>query len=89
MLGTREAIAIDDVSTATGATKFVDVLVAAVRRVRTELAVAADPHLRTIASELHANVLRQLCIHSTRWNLPPYALLGRTRARPAECWHRA
>jgi hypothetical protein len=88
VLGTREAIVIDDVSTATGATKFVDVLVAAMRGVRAELSGATDPHLRTIAAELHASVLRQLCIHATRWNLPPYALLGRTRARPAECWHR-
>lgn len=88
-LGPRDAIAIDDVSTVTGAAKLVDVLVVAMRQARAELTNAADPLLRTIASELHAGLLRQLCIHATRWNLPPYALLGKTRARPAECWHRA
>jgi len=82
-LGGRDAITIDDVSTVTGTTKFVDVVVAAMRQVRSELTGATDPHLRTIATDLHAGLLRQLCIHATRWNLPPYALLGRTRARPA------
>lgn len=88
VLGTRNAVAIDDVSTTNGATRFVDVLLVAMRRVRPELATAADPLLRTIGGELHAGLLRKLAIHATRWNLPPYALLGRTRARPAECWHR-
>lgn len=88
VLGARSAVAIDDVSTANGATRFVDVLLVAMRQVRPELATAADPHLRTIGAELHASLLRRLAIHATRWNLPPYALLGRTRARPAECWHR-
>lgn len=88
-LGTRSAVAIDDVSTANGATRFVDVLISAMKQVRAELAPAAEPHLRTIGAELHGGLLRKLAIHATRWNLPPYALLGRTRARPAECWHRA
>lgn len=88
-LGGRDAVTIDDVSTVTGATKFVDVVVATMRQLRSELTGATEPHLRTIATELHAGLLRQLCIHATRWNLPPYALLGRTRARPAECRHRA
>lgn len=88
VLGARSAAAIDDVSTANGATKFVEALLVAMRQVRPELASAADPHLRTVAAELHAGALRKLAIHATRWNLPPYALLGRTRARPAECWHR-
>jgi hypothetical protein len=88
-LGRREAISIADVSTVTGAGKFSDVVVAAMRLVRVELVGASEPQLRTIAAELHGGLLRQLCIHATRWNLPPYALLGRTRARPAECCHQA
>ena len=74
-LGGRDAITIDDVSTVTGTTKFVDVVVAAMRQVRSELTGPTDPHLRTIATDLHAGLLRQLCIHATRWNLPPYAAL--------------
>lgn len=87
VLGTRSAVAIDDVSTMNGGARLVDVLLVAMRHVRPELASAADPHLRTIGAELHAGLLRKLAVHATRWNLPPYALLGRTRARPAECWH--
>lgn len=80
---------IDDISTVTGVTKFIDILVGTMREARPELLSASDSHLRTIAAEIHATTLRQLCIHATRWNLPPYALLGKTRARPADCWHRA
>lgn len=87
--GRSGQVKIDDVSTSTGAAKFIDSLIGAMRSVRAELKDAADPLLRTVASELHANLLRQLCVHATRWNLPPYARLGRSRARPAECWHRA
>lgn len=42
-LGKRGAVAIDDVSTANGATRFVDLLVIAMRQVRPELVKAADP----------------------------------------------
>lgn len=87
-LGTRNAVLVEDIATSTGAAKMTAALAIAMKQARVELNTASEPHLRTVAAELHANLLRRLCIHATRWNLPPYATLGRTRARPAECWHR-
>lgn len=86
--GEREALVVDDFLTANGATKLLDVLLVGIRQLRPELADAATPHLRTIGAELHAQIVMAVAVHATRWNLPPYALLGRTRARPADCWHR-
>jgi hypothetical protein len=87
-LGHEGAVTIDDLATATGAVRFIDLATIALRGLRSELQAAADPHLRTVATELHGDLQRRLAVHATRWNLPPYATLGRTRARPAKCWHR-
>jgi len=86
-LGGDGTMQVDDLATTTGAAYFVDLLVGALRSVRPELTTAAEAHLRTVATELHADTVRRLGVHATRWNLPPYALLGRARARPAKCWH--
>ena len=87
-LGHEGGVSIEDLATATGAVRFVDVVLAALRQLRPELKPASDAHLRTVGAEIHADLMRRLCVHATRWNLPPYALLGKTRARPAKCWHR-
>jgi hypothetical protein len=87
-LGATEAVAIDDISTATGAARCVDGLVGSMREIRAELANAPTAALRAVAIEIHADLVRQLVVHATRWNIPPFALLGRTRARPARCIHR-
>jgi hypothetical protein len=86
-LGQEGAITVADLATATGAIKFVDLVTAALRTLRVELQPAADAHLRTVATELHGDLVCRLAVHATRWNLPPYARLGRTRARPTKCWH--
>lgn len=88
VLGARESVVVDDFTTANGASRLLDVLLGVIRELRPELTDAANAHLRTIGSELHAQIVLAVAVHATRWNLPPYALLGRTRARPAECWHR-
>lgn len=88
VLGEPGTIVIDDISTITGAATCVDGLVGSMREVRVELKDAPTAALRTVAVEVHADLVRQIAIHSTRWNLPPYATLGRTRARPATCVHR-
>jgi hypothetical protein len=88
VLGGEGAIVIEDLATVTGAVRFVDVVLAALRQLRSELRPASEAQLRTVGSEIHADLMRRLCVHATRWNLPPYALLGKTRARPAKCWHR-
>lgn len=87
VLGREGAAIIDDLATATGAASHVEMLVVALRSLRRELAQASDAVLRTVATEMHAALVCKLCVHVTRWNLPPYDSLGRTRARPAKCWH--
>jgi len=83
-LGEPGSLLIEDISTATGA----DGLVGSMRKLRVELAPAPASVLRTVAVEIHADLVRRLAVHATRWNIPPFALLGRTRARPAPCVHR-
>lgn len=87
-VGQPGSLVIDDISTATGAATFVDRLVGSMRQLRVELEHAPTPVLRAVAVEIHADLVRQLAVHATRWNIPPFALLGRTRARPAQCVHR-
>lgn len=86
--GRSGSITVADISTATGAATFVDGLAEIMKTLRVELQGAASLHLRAMATVLHGDLLRQLAIHASRWNLPPYAHLGKTRARPAPCWHR-
>jgi hypothetical protein len=88
VLGERDSVVVDDLATANGASRFLELLLPSIRELRSELAPAAASHLRTIGAELHAQIVLAVAVHATRWNLPPYALLGRTRARPSECWHR-
>lgn len=88
-LGASGAIEVDDIATATGAVRTIELLLRAIRQLRPALAVAPDALLRTVANQIHADMTRQLAIQALKWNLPPYALLGRVRARPAECWHRS
>ena len=87
-LGDPGSLVIDDISTTTGAATCVDRLAVSMLQLRVELASAPSPVLRTVAVEIHADLVRQLAVHATRWNIPPFALLGRTRARPAQCVHR-
>jgi|HubBroStandDraft_1064217.scaffolds.fasta_scaffold151553_2 hypothetical protein len=88
VLGEPSARIIDDISTETGAAVGVDSLAGSMRQLRVELAQVPAPLLRTVAMEIHVDLVRQLAVHATRWNIPPYAVLGRTRARPARCVHR-
>jgi hypothetical protein len=88
VLGEPSERIIDNISTETGAAVCLDSLAGSMRQLRVELAQVAAPLLRTVAMEIHADLVRQLAVHATRWNIPPFALLGRTRARPAECLHR-
>jgi len=88
VLGEPNERVIDDISTETGAALCVDGLIGSMRQLRAELAAVAASVLRAVAVEIHADLVRQLAVHATRWNIPPYAVLGRTRARPAECVHR-
>lgn len=78
---------IDDLASPSGAPKVVDLLVAAMRQLRPELRRAPEALLRTVATNRHAQLVEQLAVHATRWNLPPYASMGRSRARPAKCLH--
>jgi hypothetical protein len=88
VLGTRDQVIIDDIASITGAANFVDRLVPRMREVREELKESPPNPMHAIAIEIHADLVRQVLIHATRWNLPPFQLLGRTRARPAKCVHR-
>ncbi len=85
--GESSSVIIDDLATSTGASKFIDILVTSMKQLRPELQTALDAHLRTVAGVIHAELMRRLCVQATRWNLPPYAKLGRSRARPAKCCH--
>lgn len=86
-LGRDGVMTIDDLAGTTGAARYVDVLVSSLRTARTELASVTEPLLRTVATGIHAELLCKLAVHATRWNLPPYDSLGRTRAKPTKCWH--
>jgi hypothetical protein len=88
LLGARSEIAIDDLATSTGARRAAELLCGAMRKLRPTLENAPDAMLRTVAGQLHADLVKQLAVHACKWNLPPYSLLGRSHAKPSECWHR-
>jgi hypothetical protein len=85
--GRRARVVVDDVSTVTGAARMVDVLVGHMRAVRPELGDAPERLLRPIATTLHGTLVTKVAAEACSWNLPPYAVLGKTRARPEQCWH--
>jgi hypothetical protein len=90
VLGAPGQMVVDDITTSTGSVRTVGLLIASMRQIRPALVSAPDALLRTIAVQLYGDMARQLAIQTLKWNLVPYALLGKARARPpAECWHRA
>ena len=88
-LGVQDDLKIDDLSTLTGGRRATEVLLDGMRQLRPVLSTAPDAMLRTVGNLLHADMVRQLVVHACKWNLPPFALLGRSRAPAAACWHRA
>lgn len=71
VLGREGSVDIDDLATTTGVATHVEVLMKAMRTLRSELAKAPDGALRTIATEIHFSLLCKLGVHVTRRNLPP------------------